>query len=419
MMRKIIEYLRRKQNITIEDLVVEICSSTMYYKYLSKEKNMSTKNLKLIKERLGADDLTKEEISEYHHDLDKIIHKIMRYYPSKEAFSKDILPLIELEPQLLLCDDLCIDYIIAKINYLLLENNVDEISNLLPLLEQFFLQMTITQKLFYYQLVTFKANYLKEDITSITEEFAILLENNKYNKDYGKFHMSIVYSYIFLKNREKALLSLETALSLFIRDLNLIGQVKATNMKAVILGESRKYEEVINLLIPNYNNAKQINASYEVFVSLTNLITCYFGLNDLKGVTKYWNYFKKQILNTHDYKLLQFVLKNNSLSLFTNFDYFDMQTQLDELIELFKKYEISDNKVISYLIEYYEIKNMDDKIKFIENTFLSLITGKAHFTYCKWMLDRCVNYFYNKRMYKKSIDLEAKYLELFKQYYFN
>ena len=82
MIRKVIEYLRRKQNITIEDLVVEICSSNMYYKYINGTKNFSKKNLTLIKERLGADELTKEEIDEYKKDIDKVILKLMRYYSS-------------------------------------------------------------------------------------------------------------------------------------------------------------------------------------------------------------------------------------------------------------------------------------------------------------------------------------------------
>lgn len=419
MMRRVIEYLRRKQNITIDDLVVEICSNTMYYKYLSKEKNMSCKKLRFIKERLGADDLTQEEIREFKKDLDKIIHNIMRYYISKEAFEKDIAPLIELEPQLLLCDELCIDYMIAKINFLLLENNLDEISKLLNLLEEFFDKMSVTQQLFYYHLKIFLFNYLKEDIKDLVNDFAILLENNRYNKDYGFFHMSLVFSYIKLKLREKAYHAIEITLSLFVRDLNLIGQVRVTNMKAVILGESRKYNEVLELLIPNYNNAKQINIVSEMFNSLTNIITCYLGINNKQLAIKYWKILKNTILDKYDSKVVSVLLINNAISLFTNFEYYQMLDELSELVKMLEKFVSIDNEVLNNLIEYYYINNVDDQVEYIENKMLNLLTGKAHFSYCKWMLDTCVRYYKQKRLYKKAVNFETKYLLEFKKYYFN
>ncbi len=419
MMRKIIEYLRRKQNITIEDLVVEICSSTMYYKYLSKEKNLSSKNLKLIKERLGADDLTKEEIVEYKRDIDKVLNNILRYYISKDAFTKDIAPLIEVEPQLLLTEELCIDYIISKVNYLLLTNDIDEINKLLTLVEEFIPVMNVTQRLFYYQLKIFYLNYKKEDIKNILNDFAILLENNKYNKEYGKFHMSIGLAYLKVKDREQALHSIETALSLFTRDLNLIGQVKATNMKAVMIGESRRYEEALSLFLKSYNSAKQINFTYEMFVALTNIISCYFGLKDINNVVKYWNYFKKHMKRDNCQNIKEYILNNTSINLFTNFEYYNMNEQLKELVEMIETNNVSNNAILETLVKYYYIQNEEDKVKYIEDTFLPLVTGKAHFTYCLSCLDMCVRYFRENRMYKKAVDFETKYLEEFKKYYFN
>lgn len=419
MMRKIIEYLRRKQNITIEDLVVEICSSTMYYKYLSKEKNLSSKNLKLIKERLGADDLTKEEIVEYKRDIDKVTNNILRYYISKDAFAKDIGPLIEIEEQLLLTEELCIDYIISKVNYLLLTNDIDEINKLLTLVEEFIPVMNVIQRLFYYQLKIFYLNYKREDIKDILNEFALLLENNKYNKEYGKFHMSIALAYLKVKDREHALHSIETALSLFTRDLNLIGQVKATNMKAVMLGESRRYEEALELFLSSYKSAKQINFTYEMFVALANIITAYFGLKDFNNANKYWNYFKKHLSKDMNNNTKLVVLNNNGISLFTNFEYYGMKVQLTELVELLNRFNVSNNSTLESLIKYYNIQDEGEKVKYIEEVFLPLVTGKAHFTYCLSCLDMCVRYFKENRMYKKAIDFETKYLEEFKKYYFN
>lgn len=419
MMRKVIEYLRRKQNITIEDLVVEICSSTMYYKYLSKEKNLSIKNLTLIKERLGADELTKEEIGEFKKDLGKITNNILRYYQSKEQFEKVIIPLIEIEPQILLCDELCVDYIIAKITFLFLENEPDEITKLLLLLEEFFPVLSVSQKLFYYQLKIFKANYFKEDIKEEVKEFDLLLENNRYNKDYGFFHMNITYYFLKLKQREKAMHSVETALSLFNRDLNLIGQVKATNMKAFMLGESRKYQEALELFIHSYNNAKQINIKNEIFLSLNNIITCCFGMNDINGVKKYWKKYRTYLLKEKGSKSIPVMLNSHAISLFTNFEYFQMHEQLRELVELFDNFDCSKNENVIQLVTYYKLNDEKEKIEYIESVFLPLVTGKAHFTYCKWILDKCVTYFSNKRMYKKAMDFEAKYLSEFKKYYFN
>lgn len=418
MIRKVIEYLRKKNKITIEDLVVEICSSTMYYKYLSREKNLSKGKLIQIKERLGADELTKEEIAEFKKDLDKITLKIMRYYGSKDEFEKDISPLIELDTQLLLNEDLTIDYVLAKINYLLVISEIDEIISLLALLEDFLPVMTTTQKLMYYQNKILIMNYQKHDISTENEKFVNILDNNRYEKDYGCFHLSEAVYQIKFKNRAKALKFTELAIELFQRDINLVGIVKATNTECMMLGEERKYNVVLEKLLINYDNAKKINSEYEIFITLMNIIMAYLGLEDKINASRYWNILYKKFNLLANKNIRKVILNNISISLITNFEYYGLSNCLNQLIYLIEENKPLNNVAVMNLVEYNRIVSEEEKIIFIEKTLLPSIIGKTHFSYCKWILDTCIIYFTEKRMYKKAVEFETYYLKEFKEYYF-
>ena len=118
-------------------------------------------------------------------------------------------------------------------------------------------------------------------------------------------------------------------------------------------------------------------------------------------------------------KIKEYILNNTAINLFTNFDYFGMNDQLEELVQLLNDYNVTNNITLESLIKYYNIQDEDEKVKYIEDVLLPLVTGKAHFSYCKWILDKCVRYFSNNRMYKKAADFEMKYLLEFKKYYFN
>lgn len=420
MIRKVIEYLRKKNKITVEDLVVEICSGNMYYKYIAGTKNMSAKNLKLIKERLGADDLTKEEVDEYKKDLNKITLKIMRYYSSKKELEKDVEPLIELENQLILNEELFIDYIIVKMNYLLLYNNLEEIGDLLLVLHEYYNIMSQTSKLCYLKIDTAYKRYKGLSIVEEVNEFDKVLSQNTYNSNYGSFYVTHALNYIKIKERVKALKAAEVATELFQRDMNLVGQVKALNVRIMLLMENDKYKEAIEILLVNYENCKQIKNIHEMHVVLCNIINCYLGLNDNVNAIKYWEILKKKIFNINDDQLIKYYLNNTVVvCLLTNFEYYNLNDQLIELINIITPHRPFSNTTINNLLEYHSFNDDELKITFVEKTLLSSLIGKAHFTYCKWLLDTCVRHFKRKRMYKKAIEFETVFMEEFREYYFN
>ena len=156
----------------------------------------------------------------------------------------------------------------------------------------------------------------------------------------------------------------------------------------------------------------------EVFVSLTNIISCYLGLEDKKNARKYWKTFKKRLDQKNGDVIIKGVLNNSSVNLLTNFEYYSMNKELDELIEMLEFYEVRGNHVIDKLVEYYKINNNNERIAFIEKYLLPTLVGKVHFTYCKWMLDMCIIYFRENRKYKKATLFETEYLKQFKEYYF-
>ena len=418
MIRKVIEYLRKKNKITVEDLVVEICSGNMYYKYIAGTKNMSNKNLKLIKDRLGADDLTKDEIAEYKKDLNKITLKIMRYYSTKSELEKDVEPLIELEQQLILNEELFIDYINIKLNYLLVSSNFEEIESLLSLLNEYYDEMSDINKLLYLKTQSFiNVSYMKS-VESESENIDMILSHSPYNINYGSFYVTLALNYLNLKDRVKALKCSEIATELFQRDMNLVGQIKAANIKIMLLMENRKYKEALDLLLITYENCKNLKQNREMFISLFNIINCYLAINDKTNAIKYWNIVKRKIVNIDDVDLKKYFINNTGICLLTNFEYFELTTQLDELIDMLNSYGPYDNIAINNLLKYHSINDVDEKIEFIETELLSSLLGKAYFSYCKWLLDTCVRHFKKKRMYKKAITFETVFMEEFRKYYF-
>lgn len=418
MIRKVIEYLRRKQNITIEDLVVEICSSNMYYKYINGTKNFSKKNLTLIKERLGADELTKEEIDEYKKDIDKVILKLMRYYSSSEEFDKDILPLVDLDTQLLLNEDLFLSYSIVRMNYLQVKNEIDDLSIFIDLLSDFKESMNNTIKLFYLKIKSFVDAYRFKSIDDEINEINETLGASFYNNNYGCFYMSQALNYVRKKQRVNALNSIETSIQLFQRDLNLIGQVKAVNFKAGMLCEVDRYDEALELLLINYDNTKKIKAEYEMFLSLSNIVCAFLGLKDIENAKKYCSIFVKRFNKLSSKKIAELIINNCIIGLVTNLEYYGLNTELNNILSIIGNINSINHSIVKKVITYNSIDIVDDKITYIESELLPSLLGKANFTYCKWLLDTCVRYYTEKRMYKKAVEFETDYLKEFKKYYF-
>ena len=418
MIRKVIEYLRKKNKITVEDLVVEICSGNMYYKYIAGTKNMSNKNLKLIKDRLGADDLTKDEIAEYKKDLNKITLKIMRYYSTKSELEKDVEPLIELEQQLILNEELFIDYINVKLNYLLVSSNFEEIESLLSLLNEYYDEMSDINKLLYLKTQSFINIYNIKSVEMETKKMAKILAYSPYNTNYGSFYVTQALNYLNLKDRANALKCSEIATELFQRDMNLAGQVKASNVKTMLLMENRKYNEALEVLLVTYENCKNYNMISEMFVCLPNIICCYLGLENKEKASKYWKIFIKKTLLVDDPDIMKRFINNNSISILSNFDYYQMHEELNEFLLLLDKYKPIEHGALNNLVTYLTMDSEEEKIEFIEKELLSSLLGKAHFSYCKWLLDTCVNYYLDNRMYKKASNFETAFMEEFRKYYF-
>ena len=157
---------------------------------------------------------------------------------------------------------------------------------------------------------------------------------------------------------------------------------------------------------------------HQLMLPLKNIICCYLALGDSNNAIKYWKKYLNRINKLEDKNLIKYSINNTTIGLLTNFEYFNMANELNELISLLKLHNTYDNKTVNKLVEYHALYDFDFKVNFIEKELLPSLLGKAHFSYCKWLLDTCVRYFKEKRMYKKDIDFETEYLELFRKYYF-
>ena len=86
MLRSIIEFFRREAGLSILDLTTDICSSSMYYFYIRGE-NLTPKKVQALKEVLGSDQLTEEEIAQFDHEISALIDEFLGYRYSLNALT--------------------------------------------------------------------------------------------------------------------------------------------------------------------------------------------------------------------------------------------------------------------------------------------------------------------------------------------
>ena len=114
----------------------------------------------------------------------------MRYYGSKKELVDDVEPLIELEPQLILNEELFIDYIIVKLNYLSVFNKISEIKCLVNLLSEYKNCMSSTNKLNYLKILVSVKKYDIESIDQETKDIEVILSACSYDKNLGCFYIT-------------------------------------------------------------------------------------------------------------------------------------------------------------------------------------------------------------------------------------
>lgn len=414
MIRNIIEYLRKKQEIPIIDFIIEVCSESMYYKYIAGDKNLSKEREIQLKDRLGADELTEEEVAEYKTELENIIDKMMKYSYTAEELTQTMIELEDVENQLLLCDQLVIDYLIIKMTKYFAPIYTKEYNEHLKLLESMQFYMDDFQ-LIHYHIYRVLSSLLtvEEKEREINQTLDIIYRfRNKTN--FGQFYHNLALAAL---NNRKSILAyelIELAKDRYKIDVNIYGLIKAINVESYLLMEMDKIQEAILQLEENLERAKLAKCNYELGGILVNLMACYSFQTSKKNMLSKYEELKQLIALNPEYMQYEKKIPIVLICLISE----ECSEESAKFIEwLYTSYAYALDDLTKLIIKYVQTTNQDERIQLLEREILPVVEKNFSVTFYRFFLEEVASYYETKRMYKKACKYRTAYLNALRAYH--
>jgi len=159
----------------------------MYYFYIRGEKNLTPKKVQALKEVLGSDQLTEEEIAQFDHEISALIDEFLGYRYSLERFNDEVQYLLDYRKQAMLEEKLVINYLILityhaiyNHDFALAHKYFDLFTGLMPYTDN-------SQQIHIYLLGVILKAYPKKKMFEVLQELDYLLQHNKDIHLHGHF----------------------------------------------------------------------------------------------------------------------------------------------------------------------------------------------------------------------------------------
>lgn len=414
MLRNNIDYLRKKQNIPIIDLVCEVCSESMYYQYLMGKKNLSKAKVKIIKNTLGADELTSEEIDEYRTEFNQIIDKMMKYNFKQTEFLTRMQELKTQENQFILTDELVIDYLIIKILYSFCMEDMKSYNEELKLFESLIESASNFQKLHFYQYQTLnRAISVDERLLYINKSLDIMaIMRNKTN--FGYFYYNFALAAFYMARKDLVSDNLELAEECFKNDVCVYGLIKTINMKVMALIENDKYDKAIVLLKDNIERCQCAKAHFEEFTALVNLVSCFAYKNDENMLRDTFNKIMNKLGKYPDY----INYGQYALSILSSLFSMHLNDEIRIILPIMKKYcNLNDKYTLKYFIIFIETIDTNEKMHCLEEHLLPSAMKTCTINFYRLAIEELIEYYEKQRKYKKACEYKTQYLDKLKDFY--
>lgn len=416
MISRIIEYIRKKESISITELTLDVCSEAMYYKFIQGSRNLTEAKLLKIKERLGYVKLSMEEEEILIKELDSAFIRLQNIDIFKSEFYSLYSKFKDENYIYLLNERINKQYILLLSYYYFWKLDIKTGLLILNFLNDDDIE-TLPEniKLFYYsQLINI--NYHDQ---RIREKYINKLKNTldliQDKTKYGYFYLQLAYSYVRMQKRTQAHEMCKKAEEILKLENNFIGILKEENMKATLLIDVQKYDEALNILLKNIENAKRLSCNQEVITSIAMIIYCCSIKHNHAGLKYYYN----ELINNLELYLSELQLSNLGLIILSALDIANLEKETKQWISIILT-KIRLESVESIVNEYCDILLLTDKFKqmhLIEKKILPIVQNNVGFYFRKYLYEKLINFYESEHMYKKTVEIQKEYLEVFKEYY--
>jgi len=410
MLRKVLEYMRKQQQIPVIDFTLDICSGSMYYSYLKDERNLAPDKVEALRDRLGVDHLTEGELKEYRDEIEDFIKKFIELDFEFSEFKEQVEYLIDYENQMLLEETLVIDYLVAVLwgrSVFGVDHKYEELLEILGSLHKL---MNKFQEICYLDcLLTFMYYQNPDKALEVLEELRVKVQEIEDHR------LSTIYYSMGLKyyNLKKLLLSdyyLEKALEMYRKMDNVKGILKTKNSLVSVYLVLKKNNTALNMCESNVKLAKLINNKLELRIAYTSLFNCHHKLNQKEKAVQTYNDAKDYIFDNSGV----FATTGMFSTWITGMDFFEMDKDIIEIKNFIKNnvknYE--KNQLLNAIIKFYEIVDINEKIGYLENEFIPIIHSREPYGWDKFVYNKLIKFYTLKGKYKKVAQYSAILLEL-------
>ena len=414
MLRSIIEFFRREAGLSILDLTTDICSSSMYYFYIRGEKNLTPKKVQALKEVLGSDQLTEEEIAQFDHEISALIDEFLGYRYSLERFNDEVQYLLDYRKQAMLEEKLVINYLILityhaiyNHDFALAHKYFDLFTGLMPYTDN-------SQQIHIYLLGVILKAYPKKKMFEVLQELDYLLQHNKDIHLHGHFYRIMGDAYYALRKEKKILQYYEQALNLFQKQNNFVGIVRVLNAMAKVQIESIDNTQLIDQLMDNYKKAVQLQNGNAIFEAITNIIVAYSHLHEIDLIKTYFQSLIACIIQYSVRVIDESSLINLGVILLTN----DLSELLETLEKITKGMQMVDSDSgMAKIFRAAKLPEKKDRIRFLEKALFEDNFRYCNFGVCQTLFTSVDNYYRETHFYKKQAIIKDKYINVLKEYF--
>lgn len=413
MIRNIIEYLRKESGISAMDLTLDICSPSMYYAYIKGHKHLSDKKLIALKDRLGADHLSGQEVEEYNKELDEYCDGIfnMRYDFKNLINYYEILN--DYHTQMLLDERLITKYLIVMIQFLIYLEKATELNKYLHLFSLIDRHLNKEQLIFYLTSSTYNRALSYDELLDLL----IRIEKMIYNLSedsycYGFVYLTLGRMYLRSHKHYHSRYFIDQAIEFYRKNDCFRGVVSAKNMLALNMIAMNNVKEALLELNSNLRRATELNYLEEIKNCKTYQILCYSSLNRTDDISSHFQdlleIFYKGVMPNDYFRLLcilgvldKYNFRDEVRTLLKN-----IQNRLPPpIIPIYREF------LKCYMLEDEEQKMI--KIESIIDCYQDAFYG---YDWKSAMYTRLIKYYDTNRRYKKVAEISEKYIKHLKKY---
>jgi hypothetical protein len=409
------EYFRKTKRIPVIDFTLEICSPSMYYAYISGKKHLGEDKINALKDRLGADKMSGDEVKEYLDELEDVHQKLHNFRFEIDELKTTFEILSEYETQLVLEDRLVIKYLITMAytsRFLGFQSELKHYLHILSLIEPLH---SHEQHLFYLDLSADEPGVSYEKNLSALHRLEDELKGiNEDNPNLGILYLSLGKKYLSIHKNYQSNFYLEKAIDFYRRCDCFRGIIIAKNGYIANLISTKRIPEALKELEMNLIKAKEINYLPEIHDIKTKQLLCYSLLKQTDNVlNKYHEIFHEIVsvgITVQEY--------HNFVIILSVLDHFHMNAEITNLIRIIEKQvPKSPEQAYNDIIKYYTITNEEERIYFAEVFLETYSDVPYYFDWQSNMYQKVIGFYETQRRYKKVAELNNKYVEYMQKYF--